>query len=247
MFRVLNRVLPRLNMGDQRLGRTSKLVYGGMRTHKKATIKGYADAFNISYHTVRNCIRELERHDWIYSFREPNYGHLVYVPWMPLDVEISLVPGVERRFDRGSNRGERLMKAMLDVTVDDDDYIENARLEWTASGANYHRLEFDRFYSRAKVAIEFQGRQHFQAVAFPDGMSNLQQQEVRDGLKALACLRQGVIFVEINDIELSYETIATKLRGLLPLIPPPRDRPLFRALENMCHSYTAWALNKREG
>lgn len=128
------------------------------------------------------------------------------------------------------------MKAMLDITVDDDNFLDNARLQWTVSGAGDNPLEFDRFYPDAKVAIEFQGRQHYEEVTFRHGKSDLEQQQNRDGLKALACLRQKVTLVEIPDIDLSHETLVAKLGGVLPLLPPRTDRPLFRTLADYAMS-----------
>lgn len=124
------------------------------------------------------------------------------------------------------------------MLVDDKRYEENARPAWAVSGAGSGRLEFDRLYLESKVAIEFQGRQHYEEVTFSDGRkSNLEEQQARDALKAMLCRRQRIAFVEIPATELSYETIIEKLDGLLPLVPPLMDRPLFQCLENLCRSY----------
>lgn len=245
MYATLHRVLPKQIIQDQRLGRTSQFVYCLMRSHPKSTFKGYAAKFGMPYHTVRRNIKELEHYDWVYSFRDPKSRGLIYVPWMPLDVERALAVQAEWLADSVANRGERLMKAMLDITVDDDNFLDNARLQWTVSGAGDNPLEFDRFYPDAKVAIEFQGRQHYEEVTFRYGKSNLQQQQNRDGLKALACLRQKVTLVEIPDIDLSHETLVAKLGGVLPLLPPRTDRPLFRTLANLCHEHVNWAMARR--
>lgn len=245
MHATLNRVLPKQIMCDRRLRRTSQLIYSCMRAHPKSTFKGYAAKLSIPYATVRRCIKELEHHDWVYSFRDPKSGERIYVPWMPLDVEKAVASRAEQLADVMPNRGEWLMKAVLDITVDDDNFLNNARFQWTVSGTGDNRLEFDRFYPDARVAIEFQGRQHYEEVTFRDGKTNLQKQQDLDGRKALACLRQQVTLVEIPDIELSYETLVAKLGGLLPFLPPRTDRPLFRTLANLCHGYVNWAMDRR--
>lgn len=208
-------------------------------------MKQYAAAIGMPYSTVRRCIHELKRFDWVYSFRDATSGAAVYVPYMPLEVERVVAAQAEQYFDIVSYRGEQLMKAVLDIVVDDDDFMDNVRPAWTALGPGDTPLEFDRIYPEWRVAIEFQGRQHYEEVTFPDGKSDLKRQQALDGRKALACLRQQFTLVEIADIELSYETLVTKLDGLLPLISPLTTRPLFRTLNNLCHEHANWAKEKR--
>lgn len=198
------------------------------------------------YETLRWSVQRLIELDWAYRFPHPKTGRTIIVPWMPLDIEAAVARQVEYRSGLVPNKGEWLMKALLDVIVDDKRYEDNARPAWAVSGSGSDRLEFDRWYTEAKVAIEFQGRQHYEEVTFSDGRkSNFEAQRVRDGLKALLCSRQEVVFVEIPWTELSYETIVAKLEGRLPLVPPLFDRPLFRCLQNLCHSYVNSAKQRR--
>lgn len=165
---------------------------------------------------------------------------------MPLDVEIALAKEVERLASTAPNRGEFLMKAILDIIVDDSHVLDNHRFDWLASAPGDGRRELDRLLPEAKVAIEFQGRQHFEEVQFRTGKSNLQEQLARDRAKMLACERKGIAFVEVADIELSYETLVEKLDGLLPLIQPRKDQPLFQTLQDLCLEHASWARGQRQ-
>lgn len=236
--RILDDSLPRLIIGDQRLTRTAKLVYLSLRHLPKNTIAQNAAALNMPYETVRGAVQQLIETGWAYRCRQSSTGRVIVVTWMPKDVERDLARQVELRSGLVANKGEWTMKAYLDLYVDDRDYEDNARPQWAVSGDGSGRSEIDRWYKGARVAIEFQGRQHYEIVTFSDGRSsNLEAQRMRDGLKALLCLRQGITFVEIPATELSYETIVGKLEGHLPLIPPLVDRPLFQCLQNLSHSY----------
>src|SRR5690606_15641726 len=87
MRQLLNRILPNQILNDQRLSRTRKFVYFAVRSHRKTTMKLFAAAIGIPYSSVRHCIHELKRFDWVYSFRDANTGESIYVPHMPLDLE----------------------------------------------------------------------------------------------------------------------------------------------------------------
>lgn len=245
MHDVMNRILPKLIFSDRRLRRTSRLVYLGMRAHPKSNRLGYAKSLDMPYQTVRDAIAQLKELHWAYSFTDPATGHTIIVPWMPLDVEAMLAEELKILLDTAPNRGESLLKAFLDIFVDDPHFFDNHRYRWVVTSDGI-RLEIDRYYVDARVAIEFQGRQHFETVSFRDGKSDLQAQLARDRTKYLACKRQKVAFVEIADIELSWETVCTKLGGLLPLLHPPKDRPLFRTLEELAVSHAKWARSKRD-
>lgn len=244
MLATLNRVLPQEIIRDPRLHRTSKFLYLGMRSLPKTTIAGYATALGMAYPTVHRLMKELERHEWVYIFRRVGEKAPIYVPWMPMAVERKLATYTERLAGMAANRGEQLMKFMLDIIVDDDNFVDNARPPWTALAPGDRSVEFDRFYPERRVAIEYHGRQHYEEVLFAHGKSDLQKQLELDGRKALACLRQGVTLVEIADVELSYENLVAKLNGLLPLIPPRADRPLFRTLSNLCHGHVKWVMER---
>lgn len=242
---AMNRLLPLRLIQDKRLSRGCQALYHAMRAHVKTTANGYAEAFGIPEGTIRRYLAELQNCGWIYSFRCPKQDRLIYVPWMPLDVEHELVTMVERLVDDAANRGEAIMKVMLDTIVNDNNYTENVRMRWTRLGTGHNRLEFDRHYFESRVAIEFHGRQHYEEIKLRGKRSNLAEQQVRDGLRALACLRQQVTLIEIADIELSYETLVAKLGDHLPLLPVRMDRPLFRAVANWAADYVNWARDQR--
>ncbi|MFS8628991.1 MAG: hypothetical protein FWJ73_06505 [Limnochordales bacterium] len=242
---LLNGLLPKYVLSDHRLPRTSKLLYLAMRSGRKGTTKEYAERLGIPYATVRRAMVELRERDWVYPFRIPKQRSLVYVPFMPLEVERLVAAELERWFDAVSSRGEQLLKAFLDLLVDDDHFLDNARPSWAAAGPGDAPPEFDRIYPHWRVAIDFQGRQHYEEATFPDGKSDLKRQQSLDARKALACLRQQYTLVEIADVELSYETIVAKLRGLLPMIPPLTHRPLFRTLQALCREHAQQAAERR--
>lgn len=245
MFMAMNRLLSLRVIQDRRLSASSRLLYLAMNADVKTTAKGYAVALGIPEGTVRRSLAELQSCGWVHSFRDPTIKQLIYVPWMPPDVEREMADLVQQLVDSAANKGESIMKLMLTMLVNDPNFVDNVRFRWTRLGTGHNRLEFDRYYPDAMVAIEFHGRQHFETVEFRNQKSNLRDQQIRDGLKALACLRQQVTLIEIADVELSYETIVAKLTDHLPLLPVSMDRPLFRTVANLAADYANWAREQR--
>lgn len=245
MLLAKNRLVTLRLVQDRRLSSSSRVLYQAMNANVKTTAKGYAAAFGIPPGTIRRCLSELQQCGWAYTYRNPKQRELIYAPCMPLDVEREVAELGEQLADSAANRGEFIMKMMLDTLVNDPNFIDNARLRWTRLGTGHSRLEFDRYYPDARVAIEFQGRQHYEEVEFNNRKSDLAAQQIRDGLKALACLRQQVTLIEIADFELAYDNIVAKLTNHLPLLPLRMDRPLFRTAANLAADYTHWAREQR--
>lgn len=245
MHDLVNRLLPEAIFQDQRLSRTARLVYFGMRAFPKTDIRGYSKVLTMPYQTVQGAIQQLQELDWAYSYRDPVRRKIIRVPWMPLDLEGRLADEFEMMLQTTKNRGERIMKGWLDVFVDDAHFYDNHHFKWAVSPDGKITYEWDRGYIRAMVVIEFQGRQHFETVTFRGKETDLQEQMARDRAKMLVCEREKHVYVEIADIDLSWETVHRKLNGVLPLLEPPKDRPLFRKLRLLSADYARWARKQR--
>lgn len=244
MQNACNRIVAQHIAGDAALSAAAKHIHNVLRFHPKTTVRHIATIVDVSPETARRHLRQLERHDWLYTFRRGGNG-VLHVPWMPLDVETAVAQYVEWLSGNVANRGERLMRFVLDLIVDDPHFVDNARLKSIVSSESGFRLEFDRYLPDAHLAIEFQGRQHFEEIEFREGKTDLTQQQTRDGLKLLACRRQGLTLIEIADTELSPKLLLEKLAPHVALIPPRKDRPLYRTIHRLCHGYANWARSKR--
>lgn len=238
---LLNMILPAAAFQDRRLSRTGLLVYFGMRAHRKTTIKGYAETLNMPYKTVYDAIQILQETDWAYSYKKPGTRRRIWVPAMPLDVELYVTQEFERKLQTAPNKGEAIMKAMLDYLVDDPNFVDNHRFKWGNPLDANAKQEHDRTFEGARVVIEFQGRQHFQVVRFDSRETNLAQQMAWDRAKQIACERNDYAYVEIGAHELSWATLRAKLEGRLPLLQPPKGRPLFQKLEELAAEHARWA------
>ncbi|MFS8523654.1 MAG: hypothetical protein FWJ83_02225, partial [Limnochordales bacterium] len=101
----------------------------------------------------------------------------------------------------------------------DDDFQDNARPEWLVAPPDV-RLELDRWYRGAKVAFEFQGKQHFQkGDRFVTTDAQLSQRLQYDAVKARLCAIHGVELIELTAEDLDYDALRAKLARKLPLVP----------------------------
>lgn len=232
-----NRIVIRQLLRDQRLPPAIKVTHQLLCLHPKDTIVANAKLFNMRYDVLRRRVRRLQQLDWAYEFPHPETRRPVIVPFMPLTVEQMVADELQRGRNDTPYWGEWILGRWLDLIVDDDDYVDNARPESLVSGFGSYRMEVDYLFRGARVGIEFQGKHHFEAGPSKEEQEKLKRQQERDALKSLLCVRQDIAFVEIIGRDLSYETLVSKLGRLLPLIPPRKDRPLFRALSAMTHSY----------
>lgn len=223
---------------DVRLHSTATLVRVQLHHRPINTIVGHARNQNISLPTMRRAIRKLIECGWAYEVQQEDHRSPLIIPWMPPDVEQICMNELELvRGEVGFN-GEWYMKCILDLIVDDHDFRDNARPHWLTLGDGSGRLEIDRWYRAAKVAIEFHGTQHYRYdPKFHTSHEAFLEQQVRDNAKIGLFTRQGIRYVEIAATELSFEHVMNSVRGWLPLRPIPTDSPLVRALRNMCHSY----------
>lgn len=230
-----NRVVPAV-LEDVRLTSTEVRIYLQMQRHPFQTLGQHAELLQVSYETVRRSVQKLIRLGWVLPMEQG--ARPVFIPWMPIDVERSLIGEVERVRNEVVWAGEWLLKAKLDVVVADLEYRDNVRLRWLVTGDGGRALEIDRWFKRAKVAIEFQGNQHFHpAASFTSDAFEFDRRQLNDTIKAGLCTRLGIHYVEFVPRDLTFEAITRKLNGLLPLKPVPQGRPLIATLTDMGLSY----------
>lgn len=238
MHKIIDTVLFAELFNDMRLNSTDALVWLKLYRHRVNTISGHLRTINFARETFRRSVRKLTELGWAYTVESANSRSLLVVPSIPPSAENLMIRELERVRNEIAFVGEWLMKCILDLVVDDHDFRDNARPAWLVSGDGSGRFELDRWYRSAKVAFEFQGSQHYQPdTSLHAGINEFQQQQWRDNLKAGICARQGIRYVEIPANELGVDFMLAKLTGLLPLRPIQTDRPLIKAIANMCLSY----------
>lgn len=133
-----------------------------------------------------------------------------------------MIQGILRRINQARKRvqeegskesiGEALMKEWLSLLIADDLFSDNARPGFLTSPLTGERLEYDRWYPRLRLAWEFHGPHHFQAVKQQADPAQLARQQNNDMVKIGLSQREGIILTEVQAKDL-------RLHRMIDLIP----------------------------
>lgn len=190
-----------------------------------------------SDNTLHSQVRQLQQSGWLRVQRNPGAGGSTYEVldphWAAREAELERV---KIRLAREAFKGEAVMKEMLNVRVADNRFQDNARPGFLVNPLTGERLELDRYYL-VGVALEFNGRQHYgPTAAFPDP-EEARQQRLRDLVKDALARQHGVHLVVVHPEDLTFERLAEKLKGLLPLRELRKEDPVVRYLDKLSRAY----------
>lgn len=154
------------------------------------------------------------------------------VPLVPDEIQRQQAEKLREVKGMAAYLGEFLMKRWLDVLVDSDNFIDNARPGFLRNPKTGQPLEYDRYYLEG-VAFEFNGIQHYEtSQQFPNEELILETQ-IRDLLKIGLSHRKGVVLVEVVDEDLNLKNMLQKIPSKLPLHRIDENGPYIRALEEI--------------
>lgn len=190
--------------------------------------------------TVRKLIEELRHTGWLSTGERGANGR----PYIPLDPHLAArqreLRRVKTRLRHEPFRGEGLAKELLTALVADDRFHDNARPRILTNPRTGERMEFDRWYAEAQVAIEFHGAQHFHATErFSE--EDVREQQARDLMKLALADEHGITVVPIEPKHLNVDTLRTMLTGVLPLRTLRAEDPVLRYLQRRIKLYRQWA------
>lgn len=104
-------------------------------------------------------------------------------------------PGEGKSF-KYQSKGEYLCKAALEKYFKKE--FKNMRPEWLVNPATGRRLELDCYNEELKIALEYNGIQHYK---YPNGISKsrdeFEKQRDRDAYKERVCKSRGIKFLKV--------------------------------------------------
>lgn len=200
--------------------------------------------------TLRAAIARLHHAGWLWIPAGAETGGRTYKPHDPhLALRDTALEQLKFRLKRLDYVGEALMQAMLTECVMDTEFQDNARLSLITNPLTGEPLEFDRWYPGPKVAIEYNGRQHYETTEeFPDPEAVLRQQ-ARDLIKDALARRHGITLITVDEPELTFAQLIAKVTGVLPIRALRQEDPIVRYLqresEKHLRRYARWLAEQK--
>ena len=92
--------------------------------------------------------------------------------------------------------GEKALRQVLKQIYKEN--FPNVRPDWLVNPKTNNCLELDCYSEKLKLAFEYQGIQHYEAVEFWGGKQRFKKQLERDKIKKRICDAKGVTLIEID-------------------------------------------------
>lgn len=228
---------------DRALRPRARMLYGilqrtpGFRHPKgKATYTTLADLAHTDNRTIRKSIRELAQAGWIeaYQAHRRDFVHFTLLNPILIHARAELAR-VKRRIDKAPYLGEAIMRELLTLLVDSDEFEDDAAPGFLVNPLSDERLQLDRYYPPS-VAFEFNGPQHYEETErFPE--KDVAAQKVRDLIKTGICAVKGITLVVVHPEDLSLVAMREKVGDLLPLRDLERHGMIIHYLESLGRAY----------
>jgi hypothetical protein len=159
---------------------------------------------------------------------------------VPYQYQVKMAQDLEAVYGLVRNKGEFLMKRYLDLRINSDEFVDNARPEFLVNPMTDEPLEYDRYYM-SRVAFEFNGPQHHGTTeAYPDEKA-LKEAKARDLFKKALSDKTGVKLITVTAEDLRPDVLGKLIPDDLPLNPIDEAGPHFKALVRICMAYAAKA------
>ena len=240
----INRI-PKELLSDKKLGVYERMLYiaillnspdgkSPVRTEELMRSAGFR-----SRNTLKRYLRVLADKGWveIIEQKRDRASWLTIIARNPvLDARGREAEEFQRKLARATNRGEFLMKAWLDLLVDDQDFEDNVRPDFLQNPVTGQNLEYDRLYHRG-VAFEFNGAQHYGPTKRYPGKEEAVDRRMRDLIKKGLSIENRIQLIIIHPTDLTLNKISEKIGALLPLRQLELDDPLMLAIKKASKTY----------
>ena len=134
------------------------------------------------------------------------------------------------------NKGEALMRKVLDLVIPDTEFIDNYRPEFLKNPMTGQCLEYDRYY-KLGVAFEFNGPQHYGPTEkYPD-RRDAAALRTRDLVKRGLSAENGITLIVVRAADLSIGAICRLAERHLPVCRPRKTDLYVVRLQAMLRRY----------
>jgi len=220
---------------------TARHVYSVIYRYPGRSLMELSRMIGLDRYCVKRHCESLKAAGWV-DVKKGGKGYSIFA-MIPREVQKRLAREISDIIDQAGYRGEALMKAWLNALFADRDYVDNFRPDFIRYPKTDQPLEYDRYYPRVQVAVEFNGLQHFRPTKRFPGQAEYDDQQTRDLVKEALSIKHGITLVTIEAKDLSLKMMLEKVRGLTSA-RVDADGPYVKMLEKLSKGYTDWAARK---
>ena len=137
------------------LGFNEYTIYMLVRYHRPASIDDLVTKSSLGRHRVVRACRILGKAGWLNLIKQ---GRTIRpVGAVPTVLQEKMIAELKTRLSMAQFKGEFLLKSALDLWVDSDNFVDNARPPFLINPLTDEPLEIDRYYPEDRVGIEYNG------------------------------------------------------------------------------------------
>lgn len=236
-------ILPAALLAD-RVSVKEKLLYGVLQftprfehPHGQVSHSGLGLLWGEHPATVRKAMSGLANGGWVAVSQRNQRSPICFTLRDPVqERQKREVANAGQRLKEADYLGEEIMREYLSLIVDSDQFEDNASPGFLVNPYTGERLQFDRYYP-PKVALEFNGPQHYRPTERYPSETEAMRQQARDYIKAGICALRGIRLIVLLPEDLSLSGIRSKVDGLLPLRDLSEHQPLVGFLESVARGY----------
>lgn len=230
--------IPQELVADRSIDERAKSLYLQLHIHKPRSIRELASRAGLNRAVVNRMIASLIEKEWV--IMKPLGNKHVMIPTFPPRIQKARLDYIRESIKMSSRSGEFRMKLRFEQIIDASPWMDNVRPWFLQSSESGEFLEYDRYCAHARIAGEFQGRQHFETTSeFPDP-DELERLRARDKLKEELSRKHGIVHITITPEDLTLENMLRKIPESVPIKLIDIDGVYARGLEESCQEYIAY-------
>lgn len=236
---------------DRRIPNGAKWLWVHIRQLGEFDYSTLRQVMPCSRKSLTKYIRSLARHGWLAGEVTRSGPWKVYKYETLNAIEETRIADVQDfyeglRIARTKQRysvGQYLLKCIVATLVVEEILIENGEVLRLVNPFTGGQLHYDLLLPVSRVALEFQGPQHYRTTERYPSASQLQEQRMRDEVKRRFSDSHGIALIEVTAADLSFRTISALLRRHgVPLRTNLDDlHHLYSAIEAEAAKYRRWA------
>ncbi|MEA4883261.1 MAG: hypothetical protein VB144_06330 [Clostridia bacterium] len=211
--RLIDYTLRRDLESDPRLSLVDARVYGAIAHADPVSCVQICTITGLNRETVGRSVHRLSETGWIgveQVVPRTRESRMRFILSAPPHTQKAIAKHIDDFRWRAPRAGEYLMLVWLDLLVVSLSYQNNARPRFLANPPTGYPLELDRLYVEDNVALEFNGRQHYEETSLFGAGDELSARQTRDLAKLALCKKEGITLVEVTENDLSYEGMVAK-------------------------------------